>query len=375
MANIHVLITVHPSNRFPGKNRMLAPYSFVWLLNECAYIDHNVQVYTVGTRTELPLRLPINWKHIELKNYSHSALVLEAEEHIKPNKDDVMVLVQLTQPVRDQGLLEDVVNEILSGYTSCTTVTACENLSWRNISDKIGKTDELIQLQNGQLYAWRPGHSDEIFDISKIGTFVPVNTKWGIVDINYPHDIPTALPSIAGELLFKEIENKQLNFKNKKVLVIGSGNDIVGKKLGKKIDAGEWDFIVRCNHYYGDPEDVGTRTDIFITRFKLSGENCLKEFPRSPKYLISINDYNGYPQHLVQDTIKQVGHYKVSCGALTVNWLLNQQAKLYLMGFGKLTDGSWIEQKTYPDGKIDHNPFLNWRKEHIWLDRQPITFL
>lgn len=41
---------------------------------------------------------------------------------------------------------------------------------------------------------------------------------------------------------------------------------MVGRRLGKRIDAHEWDVVVRCNHYYGAPEDVGTRTDHAVVR-------------------------------------------------------------------------------------------------------------
>lgn len=89
---IHVLITVHPSIRFPGKNRQLAPYTIQWLLSDCAYAEEAVRVYTVGTRAELPLRLPRAWRHIPTKTPDHQTAVETAERTIAPQEDDLMVV-------------------------------------------------------------------------------------------------------------------------------------------------------------------------------------------------------------------------------------------------------------------------------------------
>lgn len=50
------------------------------------------------------------------------------------------------------------------------------------------------------------------------------------------------------------------------MLIIGSGCDLKGRKLKRFID--EYDgVVIRCNKLYGDPADIGTRTDIFFTRW------------------------------------------------------------------------------------------------------------
>ena len=76
---IHVLITVKESKRFPGKNRLLAPFSILWLVNEIAYMEEDVKVYTVGERTQLPLRLPVGWQHIRTEGENHQADIESAE--------------------------------------------------------------------------------------------------------------------------------------------------------------------------------------------------------------------------------------------------------------------------------------------------------
>lgn len=54
--------------------------------------------------------------------------------------------------------------------------------------------------------------------------------------------------------------------KDKKILLIGSGEDLNGRNLGERISAEncEWDIIARVNKHYGDIKDVGVRTDIFF---------------------------------------------------------------------------------------------------------------
>lgn len=377
---IHVLITVKESERFPGKNRLLAPYTIAWLLNEIAYLKESVKVYTVGQRSELPLRLPERWEHIKTPCENHLQDIVVAETHIAPSSDDVMVLAQLTQPVREQYLLARAVECIRDGNSCCVTVSEHPNYTWRNVSEEGSwkEKDETYQLKiNGQLYAWRPGRAADVFASEIKHAVLPTRTCWGIVDIDTPNDIPPGLQTIAASYLYDNTLQCPLVVKNKKVLLIGSGKDIVGRGLGKRIDAGEWDVVVRCNHFYGDTVDVGTRTDLAVVREARFEKDFIDEAPTCPARVITTNDGVNFPKHLLYQAAQEVGHREASIGIIAARWLINCGARLSVIGIGHFPDGSWISQKTYPDGTVDTAGFCDWNKENAWWEsrKDEITLL
>lgn len=370
---IHVLITVKESTRFPGKNRRLAPYTILWLLNEIAYLQESVQVYTVGERSQLPLRLPVGWQHISTNGKIHREDVEYAEQQIAPAAEDVMVLVQLTQPLREHSLLERAVRCIQAGHTACVSAAEQPADAWRTVSptgtwEPKQKADRLIV--DGQLYAWKPGHTAEIFNPQARHMVILSHHRWGLVDVDTPEDIPPALSSMAAELLLTPMNQPPLVVKNRKVLLIGSGKDIVGRGFGTRIDSGEWDVVVRCNHYYGAPEDVGTRTDLAVVREAKFEKMFVNEAPICPVRVLSTNDGSNFPKALLQVAAQEVGHREASIGIIVARWLLNNGAKLSVMGIGHFKDGSWIAQKTYPDGTPDSAGFCDWTKENAWWLRQ-----
>lgn len=370
---IHVLITVKESSRFPGKNRKLAPYTILWLLKEIAYMPEPVQVYTIGERSELPLRLPVGWRHIATDCKSHREDVEEAEQQIKPAAGDVMVLAQVTQPLREHSLLERLVHCIQSGHTSCVTAAERPAVAWRSVNNSgmWGHKQSTTRLEvDGQLYAWKPGHAAAIFNPQARHTVVPSCHRWGLVDIDSAEDMPPALPAMVAELLLEPMNQPPLVVRNRRVLLIGSGKDLVGRGLGARIDAGEWDVVVRCNHYYGSPEDVGTRTDLAVVRETRFEKDFINEAPICPVRVLCTNNGTNFPKELLQVAAQEVGHREASIGIIAACWLLEHGAKLSVMGIGHFPDGSWIEQKTYPDGSPDTAGFCDWGKENAWWQRQ-----
>ena len=370
---IHVLITVKESTRFPGKNRKLAPYTILWLLNEMAYSEEPVRVYTVGDRSELPFRLPQGWTHLRTDASGHCEDIKYAESIIAPAEQDVMVLAQVTQPLREHGLLERVVRAIRRGASSCITAKELKSQSWRalEIGGKWSEKETVSELvTDGCLYAWRPGHSADIFKPDAEHAVVKSHLSWGLVDVDTASDIPPALKAMAAELLLEPMYQPPLVLKNRKVLLIGSGADLNGRKLGKRIDAGEWDVVVRCNHYYGSPEDVGTRTDLAMVRLGKFEKDFMNEAPCPPVRVIATNDGANFPREVVLKAAREVGHTEASCGVITARWLLNCGARLSVIGIGHYEDGSWIKQKTYPDGTVDTAGFCDWKKENAWWQRQ-----
>lgn len=376
---IHVLITAHESSRFPGKNRRLAPFSIVWLLNEIAYSEEAVQVYTVGDRSEFPFRLPVAWRHIRLKVPRHREVVERAEREIAPAAGDVLVLVQLTQPLREHGLLERIVASVRSGKSSAMTVSQLPCQGWRELdAEGCPRPKERRQavMADGLLYAWTPGHAAEIFAPCRAQAVVPTEQHWGIVDINEPGDIPPALEAMAASLVFAPMNQPPLKLRGRSVLLVGSGQDLVGRGLGKRIDAGEWDVVVRCNHFYGAPADVGTRTDLAVVRLAKLEKAFFDESPVAPLRVVSTNDGNNFPIHIVVKAAEEVGHSEASCGVIAAKWLMECGARLSVMGFGRRADGSWYPAKVYPDGTPDTATFCDWEKEHRWWERQQgVTWL
>ncbi|MBQ5664261.1 MAG: glycosyltransferase family 29 protein [Akkermansia sp.] len=370
---IHVLITVKESKRFPGKNRLLAPFSILWLVNEIAYMEEEVKVYTVGERTQLPLRLPVGWQHIRTEGESHQADIESAENLISPSPEDVMLLVQVTQPLREPGLIDKAVRAIREGADSCVSVTEQREDSWRTVQGAGhwgNKTGQKRHVVDGQIYAWKPGHVEKIFSPTASHALISSSQRWGYVDIDERSDIPPGLKAMAADLLLEPMKQPPLVIKNKKVLVIGSGKDIVGRGLGKRIDAGEWDVVVRCNHFYGDPVDVGTRTDLAVVREARFEKDFFNEAPKAPVRVLTTNDGTNFPKHLLQQAAQEVGHREASIGIIAARWLLNCGARLSVIGIGHFPDGTWISQKTYPDGTVDTAGFCDWNKENAWWMRQ-----
>jgi hypothetical protein len=140
--------------------------------------------------------------------------------------------------------------------------------------------------------------------------------------------------------------------------------------MGKLIDSGEWDVVVRCNHYYGAPEDVGTRSDLAVVREARFEKDFFNEAPVAPARVLTTNDGTNFPRHLLQQAAQEVGHREASIGIIAALWLLRNGARLSVMGIGHFPDGSWIGQKTYPDGTVDTAGFCDWNKENAWWMRQ-----
>lgn len=368
---IHVLITVKESERFPGKNRFLAPYTITWLLNEIAYIKEDVTVHTVGRRSELPLRLPHSWLHINTECVSHLEDIEYAEKQISPKEGDVMVLAQVTQPVREPFLLEQCIDCIRRGHKSCITVANLDSSSWRTVIDTRWnkKTEESELKISGQLYAWRPGFCKDIFDPHSDHGIVFTNSSWGLIDIDKREQVPPALSAICADTLYGRGYQSPITISGRTILIIGSGKDLVGRNLGSAIDSGKWDIVVRLNHYYGSVVDVGTRTDIAVVREFRFEKTFIDEAPVCPSHVIVTNEGLHVSDEIRSAAGTETGQRDASIGVITALWLMSQNpASIDVIGIGHYPDGSWIKQKTYPDGTIDDKGYYDWNKENAWWE-------
>jgi hypothetical protein len=285
------------------------------------------------------------------------------------------VQLLVTQPIREQYLLSRAIDCIKAGNVCCITASAHVEDAWRKIAQNgtwAGKIKrdyrEAIFKINGQLYAWKPGNVSAIFDPYCPHKVLRTNSSWGIVDIDYKQDIPPALSSMWASVLLDSTMQQPLVIRNKKVLLIGSGKDLVGRKLGQRIDSGEWDIVVRLNHYYGAPEDVGTRTDLAILREARFESAFIDEAPVCPSRVLSTNDGFNFPESILDQAAMDTGQTNASIGIIAACWLLHHGANITVIGIGHYPDGTWIEHKTYPDGTKDTGNHYDWNKENAWWE-------
>lgn len=200
---IHALVTVKPSKRFPGKNGKLWNYTFIWLLAEAAALRELVRIYLVGDAGEIP-DVPPCVRVLPHLTGSHRGDIEAAEADIAPAAEDVLVLAQLTEPLRERGLLPRVVNAAREQGGSAITATTAAPGTWREVTPNGAWHGELrgndsAPLHDGGLYAWLPGHAADIFNPAAPHGVVLRNTP--LVDIDEPSDLPPALPAMWAEKL------------------------------------------------------------------------------------------------------------------------------------------------------------------------------
>ena len=173
----------------------------------------------------------------------------------------------------------------------------------------------------------------------------------------------------------------------KRILIIGSGIDLSGRKMGKDIDDGRWDVVIRLNKYYGMEIDIGHRTDIVFTRWsRWLEEDKFKFFPRhiieEAKEIIIMNQYLGVAQSEVEITKQEIGVESVSIGAMAVAYCLHRGAReVNLIGYGFngyefSKEKRYSENSGYYRGYKDNNPAYNWDKERqYYLNQNKVRFL
>lgn len=201
---LHVLLTVKPSTRCPGKNRLLWPFTYLWLLAEAAATEEEVRLYLVGEAEEVP-PLPPTVQHLPICHANHRRKVELAEEVISPAADDVLVLAQLTQPLRERGLLRRVVEACRRSGRATVTATAADLPDWRVLTfegEWSRRTDDVpCHLLDGALYAWQRGRSCDIFTAAAPHEVVLRTRSSYVVDVDIAADIPPALAAAWAELM------------------------------------------------------------------------------------------------------------------------------------------------------------------------------
>lgn len=139
-------------------------------------------------------------------------------------------------------------------------------------------------------------------------------------------------------------------YRGKTMLIVGSGRDLDGRGLGELIDSDTYDVVVRVNKHYGDPKDVGNRTDVIITRWNgwLDNEDWFgREEQEQAKEIVVLNQHIGVSATEYEWVCRQVGHGAISAGCQAVAWgLLRGVARIDAIGFGR-KDGRPSEAKQY----------------------------
>lgn len=194
---IYVLITTHPSRRFPGKNALLARYTLDWAAAAALYCQEEVKLVHAGPTP--PDWLPPKVQHLNVLGVDHADDVRRAEQKLNPAADDVLVLAQLTQPLRHVELLQRAADLVRT--TRQTVITAADQpaQAWR-LTAPDGtwgpKGGAQRRVHDGTLYAWLPGRSDAIFDRTAPHVILSTGCRWALVDIDEPGDMPTSLPTL-----------------------------------------------------------------------------------------------------------------------------------------------------------------------------------
>ena len=149
---------------------------------------------------------------------------------------------------------------------------------------------------------------------------------------------------------------------------------MVGRKLGRRIDAGEFGVVLRVNKPYGSPEDVGSRMDVLVTRWS----SWIRKYFPGPSIgcqWVVLNEKLGISAEEMRAAAQEIVHPHVSAGLLACMWALNRGARqVYAIGFGYRRGQGWPEGKVYPDGTVDRNERYDWPRENRWLENN-VTLL
>jgi len=152
------------------------------------------------------------------------------------------------------------------------------------------------------------------------------------------------------------------------VLLIGSGADLDGRKLGAAIDAGNYGAVARVNRPYGAAADAGSRADIVFVRRRLWLNWHFRRSALAPgARIIAFREGVGCPPGYESEVAARLGLPRCSTGLLAAQWLLDAGAKVSAIGFG-CKDGVFAESKRYAvTGAADANAAYDWATENAWL--------
>jgi len=134
---------------------------------------------------------------------------------------------------------------------------------------------------------------------------------------------------------------------HRRVLLVGNGPSIVGKPMGKAIDAFDG-AVVRFNRFVLEPvECTGTRVDLWI-RSRLSGDLRAHVNP-DIRHLIA-----GLPEEIRKSWKTSRRKWFLSNGLLTIHWALNEGHEVVLHGFDHFDRNRKLHYFEEKPWKLDH---------------------
>lgn len=177
--------------------------------------------------------------------------------------------------------------------------------------------------------------------------------------------------------------NEGLKVDGVRALLVGSGADLAGRRLGCAVDrTRRWDVVARCNKFYGARVDVGSRCELAFIRWR----GWLGQCAAAPgvhgraewwpydvrcgiRQVVVLNECQGVSEGELRAIAEEVGVEHPSCGVLAAAWLLNRGARVEAIGVG--WDGcSWAARKSYSGRvEVDGNVRYDWEAEHRWMER------
>lgn len=156
-----------------------------------------------------------------------------------------------------------------------------------------------------------------------------------------------------------------LNLKGKKVLLIGSGNDLDRRNMQSIIDeSDQYDVIARINKPYGYIKDVGLKTDIIFVRFThwsdMYWPHLKQDMPDVVAFRHGLNCDKDYDKVIAEKYRLKMA----STGLCAIHWLTEQEVdNITVIGFG-YKNGKFSDDKIYVGTNIiDQNQNFDWKKE------------
>lgn len=190
---IHIIIPVKQSHRYPGKNRALYGFTLQWLYQEL--LDNPELQYTltiVGDPKEVPY-LPENANILVTDCKSQYYDILTAARQY--NEADIFVHLQLTQPVRQRGLLKKAIQAYLDTHIPVISATMMYDESWRvlnkhgNWKGNCKDYDKKVAHYDGAIYVWQPDNLKNVFNKDAQHIVIIQDLPW-LIDVDYKDDVP-----------------------------------------------------------------------------------------------------------------------------------------------------------------------------------------
>lgn len=156
--------------------------------------EHHIHIVGVGDKTEMKSSdsddLPCNVDFIVTEAKSQYDDLLRAEQE---SKADLYVLCQLTQPVREKGLLLRTVQLFEKNHRTIISGTKLPDNRWRVLNEDgvwESKTDSRAVYHDGVIYAWEGGKLKEIYERETPHDVIVSSEFLPLIDIDYKEDMP-----------------------------------------------------------------------------------------------------------------------------------------------------------------------------------------